>query len=696
MRLSIGLLAAAILAAATHGQKVCNLALQVCPKTLADAAAGGTLDVPTDAIWLDPKLPFCTEQVQVQTSTSALPPSIVFIIDNSGSMNTRDGQEYRFSHTIRLLDSIATIEPATKVGIVVFSRRLSFDERENSLFDRAFPGDSTQFDSYIPLTALNADVGGRTGLDTLKALLAHDRSGDLRHATRLPATRVSSNGWSTTSTRDGTDISLGFQAAKQALVGDKNPKTNQFFIFLSDGEPSGLDIGRENLEWEWVKGDNVPTTFTVFFSPISTAPDSITKMNANIRANGYSATNPKSNLWAINLAGAQLIDLLLDNVLNPIFANTPATPVSATLTSGTVTAQNVSKDGTGFIFPERIPLGPNQTSVKLNYTYTYRDSGKNLTRSFEYDLAIRRVPGSSLPAGATTVCKDVGDIELQHEGKKISIVTADHAKLDVKLMLPDGESCADCKVEVKPVPKPNRPALDIENVSLAGSGTTYAGSFQRETISTTPIADGRLTHLPGDSIVITWVNPANPLHVMRRAFPYNDISTVLQVKNPKGFITSDYTAPRPAGKHWIIAGSPDMVVSSATPNCCEVKPVLTEEDTTANVGIRITASRGFRVQIQVYDNLGQFVNRLSFVLTQEQFNALPKPAAGSNRTVWVLWDTRTENGSYAGTGAYIFKTAITLNKIPGVAEDAQEITDHRRVGVIRGSKPAGPSRGRGP
>lgn len=672
--------------AAGAADPVCSVALQACPKTLE----GTTIQVPEDAVWLDPRLPFCPEQVQVQTGGTTAPPSIVFIIDNSGSMNSTDGNEQRFSVSRSLLDSIYKAAPATKVGVVVFSRRLHYDHRENAFFKQADLGDPAQHDSYIPLTALNtAYPGGRFGIDTLKALLENDASGNLVHATKLPAVRQPSDTrWLPENVRDGTDITLGFQAAKQALIGDNNAKDNQYFIFLSDGEPSGIDVVRQTMASEWIQAVNVPTTFTVFFTNSSTPPPQIQTMNTNIRNNGYSASNPKSNTWAINLQASQLLPLLSSSVLNPIFANKPATPVSASLVSGTTNANTTTLGAGHFIFPGKVPLAAGQTSVVLTYNYSYVDSGITKTHTASYTVRIQRVPNATPVATQAKIeCQD-GDIQLIHEGKVLNLVTADHENLQVRLILPGGETCTNCTVVVEP--HANRAGKDRENVALTlVSGTTYGGQFGREAINTAAAPnDGKLTHLVADSIVVTWTNPANPLHVIRKAFPYSDVRTALDVRNHNTYSVTDNTTPLADRKQWVLVGSTTVKVqveNGTEADCCKLVGAITPQDSAKYVGIKVTASRSFSVDIKVYDNLGQYVNKISFSVSQAEFANLPREGtSGSNRSLRVLWDNRTEDGAFAGTGAYIFKTTVTLNKIPGIATDQVVRTDHRLVGVVRG------------
>jgi hypothetical protein len=228
------------------------------------------------------------------------PVSVVFLLDNSGSMDETDPGLYRFSIVRSVLDSLAAFAPGSEAALIPFTRRLSFDVRDNPFFQTLFPGDTVQFDSFVPFTALaKAFPDGATGLDTLKALLQSDPQGDLTHATKLPAARINS-GMGRGNIRDGTDLTLAFDAARLALRDARSAEAAQFVILLSDGLPSSVDNGREGLMNQYVAGTGLPATLALWFNS-GTAnplpPDPIAQMIANIGANGYSVSNPLSRIY---------------------------------------------------------------------------------------------------------------------------------------------------------------------------------------------------------------------------------------------------------------------------------------------------------------------------------------------------------------------------------------------------------------
>lgn len=661
---------------------VCNLTFNDCPGKYTTA----TIAVPEEIIWLDPKIPFCNEPVQV--TPSGPPPSIVFIIDNSGSMDENDPDAARFSVVSSLLEHIAAVAPSAEVGLVIFTRRLAFDHRENAFFKTAFPGDTTQHDSFVPLTPLNRIfTSGVNGLDTLKALLKHDDRGNLTYVTRMPASRNNS-GMGRANTRDGTDISLGFQAAKLAMKDSKSDKSKQFFIFLSDGTPSTPDNGRESLINDFTTNvASTPPTFTVFFDtqhspPVAQSP--IVQMTNNIKANGYSPNNIKSAYWAINLPGSQLQDLLEVQVIgNIIFL--PTSPKQATLAMGEKTYNNTALDGKGFTFPKRVPLAKQTTQVLLNYTYGYIDTigGVQVPKEklVPYLVTVQRASGVVLPHGLGEACEDQPDIALYDGGQPVTTVNADEGTLEARVTFPSGQSCVGCNIEVSPSSGRTK---DIEDLPLAPAGGYLSSTFQREVNLTPTLGDGKLQHLPMDSIVLTWTNPENPLDMVRKSFRYADYATNLDVSRFNDLAHVPETPSHALGAQWMVAGPAGFTLHTVSPNPWQMlQGPLTAQDSLHYVGVVLEASRAFRVDINVFSNLGEFVNKFSFSLTPEEFDMLPKTGKGSTRSLRVLWDSRTSNGSLVGTGAYVFKTSLSLLNIPGIAEDVAVHNDYRVVGVLR-------------
>lgn len=254
----------------------------------------------------------------VSAVAAAEAPAIMFVIDNSQSMLVTDPGHTRFKVLDALLDSIYAVAPSAKVGAVIFSDRLAFDYRDNDFFQPLFPGDSDQHDSFIPPTSLDTTFGEwmKTGLDTLKDLLAIDAEGALVHQTRLPKERMPRNGGG------GADITLGFDAARLALENCGRPKDARYILFFSDGASNVSDEIRLDREFAYETGSRTPATFTICFDPASRRPpQTLMRMTGNIRRNRYSAANPLSAAFGVKRPADELRSLLERRVFPKILAD---------------------------------------------------------------------------------------------------------------------------------------------------------------------------------------------------------------------------------------------------------------------------------------------------------------------------------------------------------------------------------------
>lgn len=508
-------------AQAAAADEVCDLTLTACPKQLP----AGPILVPMDVISLDARIPYCQETGTIVNSLSA---SILFVIDNSGSMATADPTQARFSVVTSLLDSIYKTHPSTRVGLSIFTNRLAFDTRDRGLFRPAFPGDSTQHDAYVPLTRLDTLFGDGypRGLDTLKALLSHN-NGRLVHNTTRPGERLGQGG--VVNPGGGTDITLGFDAALEAMKASPSPKEAQFIIFLSDGMPSGVDAIRQARMYAFEQGTRTPATFTVYFTPGGnpTVPPRIQTMTANIQANGYSTANPRSAAFAINLPGDQLQALLQGSVLNQILT-VPTTGKGVTVTvDGKSQTTDRKADSAHFLFASRMALQADLTTLQFKYAHSFADTTTDppSTRDtiFTYTLSVQRSPSAGpLPAILTKTCREQAALTLAAGGQVISVVNSGHPDLEARLQPPLGQACAGCTVQISLTG-----SADRESRILAPTGSSWNASFGRLESLTPQVEDGFLQHLANDSIVITWVNPENPLDVVRRSWPYQPLPSLL-------------------------------------------------------------------------------------------------------------------------------------------------------------------------
>jgi hypothetical protein len=714
---------------------ICDLVFQACP----DQFAGSVVTVPRNVLALDYRIPYCSKTVKVAGGGQPRPLSIVFIIDHSYSMvDLTDPDFERFTQTQAMIRQIQDVAPQAEVGLVVFRGDLRYDHRDNAYFKQAFPGDPFfKNDSYVPLTRLDkAFPNGRSGLDTLEAFL------QVKYKTYIDTiTTPDKPGWSQLDTvhepylvhetklRDsaGTDISLGFDAAKIAMQPAAAAPEDRYFIFLSDGI---AEVDRPNVN-DFQAGRSVPTTFTIFFhekyDSNQTVPPAIKTMTTNIRANGYSANNPKSAYWSINVPGDQLLKLLQTEVFGKILV-LPTRPKDAVVSSPGGTWSTGTVAGGDFLFAGRIPLSGTDETFSLAFTYSYVDSsgGRQVTRDtlVRSSVTVRRGDVASPPSGMTTSCREQESLALYFAGAPVTAVRSDETSLETRLTSASGQSCQGCHVEVRtdrPVPPGDRETVTL--LSPPGA-TVAAGTFARELRDPAVSGDGRLQHLAGDSIVLVYRNPDVPLDTVRRAYPFilvSPLDTVSPVDTTKPPIDTtkppidtlvspvDTVQPKPvvlpvlnlgglndvarpdlaggqlpqgdAGTAWLTAGAAAFAARPAG-QCCGVLPAQPDTATRRSfVGVRIEASREFSVQARVFTNFGEFMGSLDVTLSPEQFAALPQGERQGTRVLKLWWNNRGPRGEAAATGAYILR--VTARVGPQDGNPGREAKATRIFGLVR-------------
>jgi len=686
-----GLLLAAAFASA---DTFCDLVVTACPKDFA----GKVITVPKNTVALSARMPICKETVSIPVP-EVKPPDIVFIIDNSTSMSSGGGgfggaggsdpNEERFKQAILMIDSLFARVPQAHVAITAFSRRLQFDDRDPHWLKPAFPG-SADHDAYVPLTRLDTVfANGVRGIDTLKAMLKYSDNGDMLYTTQQPPTRTGGGGAGGGNIRNGTDITLGFQSAVEALKASTTNKDAQFFIFISDGEPSTVDDSRQAMINDFKLGVGAPTTFTIFFgNDQSEGFAATTEMTNNIKVNGYSTKNPQSAIWNTTDPGANLQTLLQGLVKDVITVPAPTSAQTATITKGTQTLSSNQLVDSNFVFQKRLSLETDLTSFTFNVLYSYTDNSvappTTKTETFTYPLTVQR-SGQAVPPGATTVCHEGPIVELTANNKVIPTVTADNNPVGIRITQAAGQTCAGCTANLSSVQ-----GSDRLTVPLTPAANISTGSFNRTASADAIPTDAILQHYAiNDSIVVVLVNPEIPLETVRQAFAYKDVSTVLDVGyHNEVALTDGSDQSLPPGTQFLLAGAPNLQTVSVggMTNCCASSGgdfSGSGADSSRYVGIILSATREFSAEFRIFDNLGTLVNETKFQLPKAEYLKLPYDPVTKTRKVRFLWNGLTKDGAKVGTGAYILLGKLDLAIEPGVAEDRVSTRITRRIGVIR-------------
>lgn len=409
-RQRLALMTLGVLFCAGWAAEICEIELLDCPESYN----GDTILVPETVIGLSPNVHACKSSVIFpEISEASNIPSIMFVIDNSGSMkgtgsDANDQWGSRYTVTRALLDTIYKVQPNAEVGVAVFSNHLLFDPTTQDYFSthfqrmpRTYDGEADQ--AFLPLMRLNRSYGGRQGIQVLKDLLAVDtltttsdgqtlRYVDLRYQPNFDYT-------------DYTNINIGFLAAREAFASAANPPEQQFVIFLSDGEPRGDDQAGLSSSY-FSRGDSVPTTFTVYFTGSGGAPSSLTTMTDNIRDNGYSATNPQSALWTIETNHDALMQLFMEQIMTNVLV--PGSPTRMVV-NGTRTSTTFIDSS--FAFGGLFPIEDAPARFSMDITYRYTDQRDRVVRDSTIRTAfyVKHQAGATVPANVRLNCITIPD-----------------------------------------------------------------------------------------------------------------------------------------------------------------------------------------------------------------------------------------------------------------------------------------------
>jgi hypothetical protein len=361
---------------------------------------------------------FWSQNVADTTTMAGETPSIMFVIDNSGSMGVNpphtDQTGQRFIITRAFLDTIMAKYPSAEVGLAVFGTYLYFDPRDSAThpyFKRCVVHSSnpripmvTDSGAYIPLLKLDSvytNYGGDSGYTILRNILDTQSYNGLGYDNNRyhfvglkyrptnhalgDTTNPGGGGWA------NTNITAGYDAVKSAMLSASASNCSQYVIFMSDGVANAPGGNATNYFRDSVK--YVPTTFTVFF-PAGNVPGDIQTMTHNIRGNGYDLTHPvigdttgctgRSNYWSSNTGN--LMSTLSNNIWSLIKIQTQRQP--AVVTVNGVTATTRSGD-TAFYFQNMIPLTGLITPINVSLTYFYYKDGLRVgdtTFNYSYNV----------------------------------------------------------------------------------------------------------------------------------------------------------------------------------------------------------------------------------------------------------------------------------------------------------------------
>jgi hypothetical protein len=529
----------ALLVIGINASEICEFSLSNCPESYNNKS----ISVPNEVVAMSSKFHTCEIIKRIENLVDGtVPSSVVFIIDHSGSMigldtilditkTAADINGERFRVTRDLLDTLNKINPNIDVGLVVFREVLYFDKTNNEhVVPFPYNGNSNQ--SYFPLKKLNQTLdNGQSGIQALQSLLATKKVTyiDSLAKPRIKHTYEDLIYKPIFQTTGNTEITLAFNAAKEALKSSANPRERQFIIYISDGENIG--------DTSYVFGKNVPTTFTIFLNPeTSTPPKILVTMTNNIRNNGYSTSNPRSTIWNLKSSYAELMSLVSTNIIYPINKTTTYSP-TLVIINNIISTNKVNAE---FIFPGQFPLKKDTTvfTVKINYDVITEMSKKDTSITTKF--IIKR---QAVNAGDDIVlnCWEQGIISLYDNTTRIFEINPSMSNVEVRF---DPGIRTYNLVDLNFVNRTTNP-MDIESFSLSKRTDYWNYTMNVEKRETPVRYDNKFQFGDdNDSMIVIYKNPDIPLDSIRASFPIKNTSSVSFTSatyfdnNADGFIDS--------------------------------------------------------------------------------------------------------------------------------------------------------------
>lgn len=505
-----------------YSTEVCKFNFDGCPEDYH----GDTIIVPEKIIALSQDVFVCepTEIIEDGIDSSSGPSSIVFVIDHSSSMMGlgsvfpgRDTWGARFRATRDLIDSIARKNPETEVSIVVFREKLYFDHRNNSQLT-ALPGHGDQ--SYLPLLKLNEDQGnGQNGKDIILELLQTDTT-KLYNINILDSVKCVDLIYKPDFyTMGNTNINVAMEAAKEALKKASNPKSNQFIIFFSDGDPFPIatDGTQNGIDpYIFVKANDMATTFSVYFSKTGKPLQSLIDMTKNVQNNKYSKLNPLSKLWTIDSNYDSLMILFQENIISNFILEKNLIPNKLNINGSISTTYNKNI----FQYQKDFPLEANLTffSYDIDYTVTNSQTGEIYDTVTHPEFWVKRKNGVSMPDEFTEKCWE-RSMKFYYKDKPVSFVDETMENLEIRFTYSPGDAEYEySKVDVIITGK-NATNIDKETFNLSKNGLTFSKTF-KHIIDNSNLGDNILQHIEQDSIIAFYQNPDFSLDFIRIAVPF--------------------------------------------------------------------------------------------------------------------------------------------------------------------------------
>ncbi len=651
----------------------CTFRLTSCPESFN----GTNIIVPKKVNAFAPGFFVCSpEKVYEGVNPNATPPTIMFVIDNSHSMNglnnadnPRDIGGARFEVTSALLDTIYKMYPKAEIGLSVFVDYLFFDTKDQHVIPlpyASFPSGIPKAQGYLPIHKLDSVVsGGKRWVDIIKDFLTtkdtiiknNDIPGPCTTAVLTHNPSFKYGGY--------TNINVAFEAAKLEMAKTSNAKENQFVIFLSDGEP--------NREWpltlnnEFVQGTGMPTTFTIYFVPQGgSVPRSISEMTKNIRNNGYSSSNTISAYYGMQASHQALLTMLINNALNPIINTLKQEPT--TLTINNKVYSDYRKADSVFLIPGGLPLNDVTTHFSMEIKYRIRKDNVTYDTLTRFNFDVTRDDATRMSDGIQLDCSDTTYFRVSVKATKplARETNLEQGVFEISRTIPTPPK-GDLTVYYSLVNtglKPATKGVDYDAFPFIDS-LVFKGEFtKRETLPVVPMADD-LDDEGDETVVLKILSLKNGRNirysisgpdsavVVIRDFEKPDNVDISVIFNP---MTSDRTAIQkidsllnnpnlPDSMNAILIGTKNLISNSNANGSVIV--INSTRPLESNV---INSVCGFAT---IYDAVGNVVNKVDIVLVQKNKDS---------NDYTGFWDGTNMQKRKVGSGMYLMITTLLDDK----------------------------------
>ncbi len=491
-------------------RELCRATLD-CPTNYAN----DTVKVPYNVVMLSEIFEHCSpdsiKEGIIDTTTDTI--SLFIIIDHSSSMSLKDPKSTRYALANSIIDSIYNLSPASEIGLAVFSNKLMHNKSTDPFLETLDSSEAKGWnDAFVPLTKLNSQVSGVNAVEKLKWSIEIDSStmdgGDnylLVNADYQSSGRRAYSG--------GTDISIAFEAAKEAFSNASYDKDKQFILFISDGKHDLIDSERLSNSTNYISGVGIPTTYTAYFINEDQAiPSQIKEMTTNIQNNGYSANNFSSKVWTTESQQSQFLGTIFNNIIGDGLKSYTSTPKLLIINGDTTD----TFDSTYAYF--NAPFAPLSSygDLLLNVSFTYVwDSPVNLEETKNFTIFITQDDDEDLEA---VNCWEQGTIGIYSSGSEIKTALPSQTNLEVRFYPSEDSTAPPLGNTINLILK-NAARTDtlLLTLNLNASKTYYHSSFIRE--YTTPIEDSKLQNENNDSIIVIFRNKDIPLDTLNYSIP---------------------------------------------------------------------------------------------------------------------------------------------------------------------------------